>query len=70
VNLDQVRFISDGVTPEEKAAVLAVIDAHIDEESAIEHAIQGTGLSDWDKSARGIREPIFRGRKFGHDFGH
>ena len=69
MNLDQVRFISAGVTPEEKAAVLAVIDAHIDEESAIEHAIQGAGLSDWEKSARGIREPIFRGRKFGHDFG-
>jgi hypothetical protein len=70
VNLDQVRFITDSVTPEEKAAVLAVLDAHMEEESAIEHAIQGTGLSDWDKSARGIREPLHRGRVFGHDFGH
>jgi hypothetical protein len=70
VNLDQVHFITKAVTPEEKAAVLAVLDAHIDEESAIEHAIQGAGLSDWEKSARGIREPIFRGRIFGHDFGH
>ncbi|MEY4102460.1 MAG: hypothetical protein RIR88_594 [Actinomycetota bacterium] len=70
MNLDQVRFITDGVTPEEKAAVLAVLDAHIEEESALEHAIQGTGLSDWEKSARGIREPLHRGRVFGHDFGH
>lgn len=70
MRLDQVRFLTRGVTPEEKAAVLAVLDAHIDEESAIEHSIQNTGLSDWDKSARSIREPLFRGRKFGHDFGH
>lgn len=70
MRLDQVRFLTRGVTPEEKAAVLAVLDAHIDEESAHEHAIQNTGLSDWDKSARSIREPLFRGRKFGHDFGH
>lgn len=69
MNLDQVRFITSGVTPEEKAAVLAVLDAHIEEESAIEHAIQGTGLSDWDRSARGIRGDIFIGRRFGHDFG-
>ena len=70
MRLDQVRFLTRGVTPEEKAAVLAVLDAHIDEESAREHAIQNTGLSDWDKSARSIREPHHRGLRFGHDFGH
>ena len=68
MNLDQVRFISSGVTPEEKAAVLAVLDAHIEEESVIEHAIQGTGMSDWDKNARGIRGDIFIGRRFGYDY--
>ena len=70
MRLDQVRFLTRGVTPEEKAAVLAVLDAHIDEESAHEHAIQNPGLSDWDKSARNVREPHHRGFRFGHDFGH
>lgn len=70
MNLDQVQFITRGVTPEQKAAVLSVLDAHIDEESAVEHAVQGTGMSDWEKSARNIREPLHSGRRFGHDYGH
>lgn len=69
MRLDQVRFLTRGVTPEEKAAVLAVLDAHIDEESAIEHAIQNTGMDDWQRSARGIREPLHPGTRFGHEFG-
>lgn len=69
MNLDDVTFVTSGVTPEEKAAVLAVLDAHIEEESAIEHEIQGKGLNSWQKSQRGIREPIHRGyRKFGWEF--
>lgn len=69
MRLDQVRFVTRGVTPEEKTAVLAVLDAHINEESAIEHAIQNTGLDDWQRSARGIREPLLPGTRFGHEFG-
>ena len=69
MRLDEVRFLTRGVTPEEKAAVLAVLDAHIDEESAIEHAIQNTGLNDWERTARGIREPLHPGFRYGVDFG-
>ena len=70
MNLDQVRFLTDGVTPEEKAAVLAVLDAQIEEESAIEHEVQGAGMSAWQKSQRGIRGDIKGGtHRFGWDFG-
>lgn len=60
MNLDDARFVTRNVTPEEKAAVLAVLDAHLDEESAIEHAVQNDGRSDWEKSQKGLREQLPR----------
>ena len=56
MNLDDARFITRGVSPEEKAAVLAVLDAQIDEESVIEHAIQNPGANAWARSQRALRE--------------
>jgi hypothetical protein len=56
MNLDDARFVTRGVTPEEKAAVLAVLDAQIDEESVIEHAIQKPGVNAWARSQRALRE--------------
>lgn len=56
MNLDDARFITRGVTPEEKAAVLAVLDAQIDEESVIEHEIQKPGVNAWARSQRALRE--------------
>lgn len=50
MNLDDARFITRGVTPDEKAAVLAVIDAQIDEESVLEHAIQTAGTNTWART--------------------
>ena len=61
MNLDDARFITRGVTPEEKAAVLAVLDAQIDEESVIEHAIQNPGENAWARSQRALREDWGKG---------
>lgn len=70
MTIKNVRFLTQGVTPEEKAAVLAVLDAQIAEESEIEHEVQGAGMSAWQKSQRGLREDIKGGsRRFGWDFG-
>ena len=70
MTLENVRFLTQGVSPEEKAAVLAVLDAQIEEESAIEHEVQSAGMSAWQKSQRVIREDIKGGsRRFGWDFG-
>ena len=70
MTIENVRFLTQGVSHEEKAAVLAVLDAQIAEESAIEHEVQGAGMSAWQKSQRGIREDIKGGsRRFGWDFG-
>lgn len=70
MNLDDVSFITPQLTEEEKAAVLAILDAHIEEESALEHEIQGKGPNAWQRSQRGIRTPIHRGyRSFGWEYG-
>lgn len=70
MTIENVRFLTQGVSPEEKAAVLAVLDAQIEEESAIEHEVQSAGMSAWQKSQRVIREDIKGGsRRFGWDFG-
>lgn len=70
MTIKNVRFLTQGVTPEEKAAVFAVLDAQIAEESEIEHEVQGVGMSAWQKSQRGLREDIKGGsRRFGWDFG-
>ena len=63
-----LRFITAGLSPEEKAVVEAVLDAHIDEESALEHATSGTGTSRWARSQRAIRGDIRGTRTFGWDY--
>jgi hypothetical protein len=68
VNLDDVRFVTRGVTPEEKAAVWAVLDAQIDEESALEHAVQSPGVNAWAKSQVGLREEVNANLRFGRDY--
>jgi hypothetical protein len=55
VSVGDAKFITRGVTPEEKAAVWAVLDAQIEEESAIEHEVTGSRVSDWAKSQRSLR---------------
>ena len=68
MNLDDVRFITNGVSPEEKAAVWAVLDAQINEESVIEHAQQSPGMNPWAKSQIGLREGIEADIRFGREF--
>jgi hypothetical protein len=68
VNLDDVRFITRGVTPEEKAAVWAVLDSQINEESVIEHSQQSPGMNAWAKSQIGVREGIDADIRFGREF--
>lgn len=63
-----IRFITRGVSPEEQAAVEAVLDAQIDEESALERSASGTGPSRWARSQRGIRSDIRGTRTFGWDY--
>ena len=65
-----IRFITQGVSPEEQAAVEAVLDAQIDEESALEHAVSGVGPSRWSRSQRAIRSDIRGTRTFGWDYNH
>ncbi len=68
MNLDDVRFITRGVTPEEKAAVWAVLDAQINEESVIEHAVQAPGMNAWAKSQIGVRDDADSDIRFGREF--
>ena len=68
MRIDDVRFITRGVTPEEKAAVWAVLDAQINEESVIEHAVQSPGMNSWAKSQISIREDMVEGLAFGREF--
>lgn len=65
-----INFITQGVSPEEQAAVEAVLDAQIDEESALEHAVSGVGTSRWARSQRAIRADIRATREFGWDYNH
>jgi hypothetical protein len=68
VKIDDVRFITSAVTPEEKAAVWAVLDAQINEESVIEHSLQTPGMNAWAKSQIGIREGVDADLRFGREF--
>ncbi len=68
MKIEDVRFITRGVTPEEKAAVWAVLDAQINEESVIEHAVQSPGMNSWAKSQISIREDMVEDRGFGREF--
>ncbi len=65
---DKVRFVTRGVTPEEKAAVIVALDKIVDEESAMEHSSAAGGESMWDKRRKGIRENLWLTRDFTDDF--
>ena len=65
---DKVRFVTRGVTAEEKAAVIVALDKIVDEESAMEHGSASGGESMWDKRRKGIRENLWLTRDFTDDF--
>jgi hypothetical protein len=65
---DKVRFVTRGVTPEEKAAVIVALDKLVDEESALEHGSAASSESMWEKRRKGIRENVWLTRSFEDDF--
>jgi len=65
---DKVRFITRGVNPEQKAAVIVALDKLVDEESALEHGLTDVNSSMWDKRRRSIRENVWLTRSFEDDF--
>ncbi|NBX23334.1 MAG: hypothetical protein EBR52_04355 [Microbacteriaceae bacterium] len=65
---DKVRFVTRGVTAEEKAAVIVALDKLVDEESALEHGLAASSESMWEKRRKGIRENVWLTRSFEDDF--
>jgi hypothetical protein len=65
---DRVRFITRGVTPEQKAAVIVALDKLVDEESALEHGLSDVNSSMWEKRRKGLRENVWLTRSFEVDF--
>lgn len=65
---DRVRFITRGVTPEQKAAVIVALDKIVDEESALEHSQTNGAESMWEKRRKGLRENVWLTRSFEDDF--
>jgi hypothetical protein len=65
---DSVRFITRGVTPEQKAAVIVALDKIVDEESALEHGQANGAESMWEKRRKGLRENVWLTRSFEDDF--
>ncbi len=65
---DKVRFVTRGVTPEEKAAVIVALDKLVDEESAIEHGLADGSVSMWSKRQKGLRENMWVTRDFADDY--
>lgn len=63
-----IRFITRGVSAEEKAVVEAVLDAQIVEESAIEHSVSGVGPTRWARNQRAIRGDTRARHAFGWDY--
>jgi len=59
---DQIRFVTPGVTPEEIAAVTAVLTALAAEQQAATRATRSSASTDaWARSQRGLREPLHPG---------
>jgi hypothetical protein len=65
---DSVRFITRGVTPEQKAAVIVALEKIVDEESALEHSQANGAESMWEKRRKGLRENVWLTRSFEDDF--
>lgn len=61
MNLDasQIRFVTRGVTPEEIAAITAVLTAAEAEQAAATEAARPSVAADgWERSRRRLREPL------------
>lgn len=56
-----VRIVSGAPTPDEIAAVTAVITAAVVEESAAADAVPSSGPSAWQRSQRILRTPLMAG---------
>ena len=57
-----VRVVGGDPTPEELAAVIAVLQRQADEAAAAGRArAESTPRDGWTRSARGMREPLHRG---------
>ena len=62
LSADQLQFVTHGVTPEEVAAVTAVLAAAAAEQQAAESAERaGTGPDAWERSQRALRRPLHPG---------
>jgi hypothetical protein len=58
----QIRFVTRGVTPEEVAAVTAVLTATAaEQQAAARDARPGTGGDGWARSQRALRRPLAPG---------
>jgi hypothetical protein len=56
-----VRVLRGSPTPDEIAAVTAVLTAAVVEESAAADAVESTGPSAWQRSQRIMRDPLLAG---------
>ena len=56
---EQIQFVTRGVTPEEIAAVTAVLTAAAAEQQAASRAARSTtGPDAWERSQRALRQPL------------
>jgi hypothetical protein len=57
-----IRFVTQGLSPEEIAAVTAVLTAALNEQAqAADARIDEPRQSEWQRSARGLRRPLHGG---------
>ncbi|HEV7186015.1 MAG: acyl-CoA carboxylase epsilon subunit [Actinomycetales bacterium] len=62
LSADQLQFVTRGVTPEEVAAVTAVIAAAAAEQEAADRAERAVAGPDaWERSQRALRRPLHPG---------
>ena len=56
-----LRIVSSGATPEEIAAISAVLSAALEELAGEQRRQQTSGPSTWQRSQRNVRTPLVRG---------
>ena len=56
-----LRIVSRNVTDDEIAAVTAVLQAALEEHAALNDAHEGTSVSAWERSTRGLRSTLTPG---------
>lgn len=64
-----IRVLTAGVTPEEVAAVMVVVEAAVAAELEALHDEPAIAPSAWDRSQRGLRQPLQPGRHAWRSFG-